>query len=311
MDEKHSLLTPLREFAGQARRAAGESAPFMIDWVGQDLSAFRLRGRTVSMSLVKAFILGMVAKCEEELGKLLFGFPSPVLDLEAVQDDLMSTSYGYSALDQVRLTNQASGLREDLFKTFMRFVHGRFPTALRVDGGSGGRLVVSEEFFSSWCAKHVVFVRLLACTVHICGGGPLRATELVHESKLVWNVQGQARAVYILDGAVCLLTCTSKPDTVRNRSTYSVHKLDPRMSQVMCRYIILGRQFDILMCRAVQQSGSGSAVSVADVSSTRSAPVDVKLYQHQRPDGVKSGSNGKIRVASYWSIGHMRTSLYF
>ena len=173
------------------------TTPGHVGWMGQDRLCYK--ELTFTMGQFKGFIHQLVSDTRQLLlDELMFTDTTdvPKIPWKALYDDPTQSGHGWSFLQDTRTPWPVDGakwmqqrLRQEpqLAKQF--FEHGA-PRMAKID---------------SFMRRVVAFRRKLSIAIHICGGQPARAPELLsirHKN----TDSGGHRNVFIEDGMVTMVT---------------------------------------------------------------------------------------------------------
>lgn len=208
------------------------------------------KGRPIKVLEVRQMVMAAIDHCEEQLRWLMLGDETP-FDTSKIQDTLAAIPgtemWGATMVDPSGLQMQdkmgSSGAADaGSAKLVHRSVVARQAQwQLLAMNAEGTELAWNNGHCMTYLAREEAFLRELLCVVHVTGGAPSRARALlaVH----VATNQETPRGLYLLAGAVAMVTAYDKMQSVQDRQQFIVRYLPPKVGQLVLRYVAWVRPF--------------------------------------------------------------------
>ncbi|KAJ5738986.1 hypothetical protein N7533_011770 [Penicillium manginii] len=271
--------------------------PGHIGWVGTDRLLYKQLSFTTGD--LRGWIHGLVQTCQDLLSSDLLLLPSeaeaPLVPWATIMDDPSESKPGWSFLHDSRTTWPVCGdqwlvrrLRSDrvLQQRFLDIDHGCFRT----------------NAIKRYLAQVSLFREKLAVLIHLCGGQPARAPEIL--SVRHRNTTNAHRNIFIEDGQVVIATRYHKGFHVHNDPKI-IHRYLPRsVGTLLVRYLWLilplVERFDALTSPRDQQPTTARTALLWGPDPLSQRPWTADRLREVLQRESRLGLNGQIVNIAAW-----------
>ncbi|MBA3789561.1 hypothetical protein H0X32_04210 [Patescibacteria group bacterium] len=249
-------ITPYNCIRSAMRQLASSGPTAMFEnaiWFDESKRALTVDEKELELEDLRSGTKKMIKDLEQNM-KALFhgeGFGGLYPELGAVRDNLRNAHPGYSFTSDPRnlKIEEQSGTWAGLPKALKKLLTtSTSEFGKMADGGWSW----DTTYIEAWLQMAKKFLELLACVIHITGGGPPRAEEGV--TFAIKNCNGKMRNIFVHGKHVVFVGQYHKSQNIMLRYKLIARLLPEKVSELVLQYLYIIRPIENVLLRVLGEN---------------------------------------------------------